>query len=164
MSFKNQTLIKLLIATLLTTTLYSKDTNSTKSNWKNRLDPVYLINVDKYPKFSAKMVLKDGRVIEFASVKSMMNFYFHPEKYPDYRVKDRTQVDKMFVKDYITGKEINAKDAWYVFGSRLIGPHGDDLIPLSSQTSVRLFKQKYGGTRVMRIDKFTFGLIKYLDM
>ncbi len=38
------------------------------------------------------MVLKNGKKIEFVSVKSMMNFYFHPEKYPEYRVKSREEI------------------------------------------------------------------------
>jgi nitrous oxide reductase accessory protein NosL len=94
----------------------------------------------------------------------MMNFYFHPEKYPEYGVKSRTEIDKMFVRDYITGKKIDAKDAFYIFGSKLIGPHGDDLIPLSSKTQVELFMKRFGGTKVLKIDDFSFGLIKYLDM
>ncbi len=48
-----------------------------------------------------------------------MNFYFHPKKYPEYDVKGKNEIDKMFVKDYLTGRKIDAKNAWYVFGSRL---------------------------------------------
>jgi nitrous oxide reductase accessory protein NosL len=131
---------------------------------QQKLDPVYKLELDKYPKFSTELILKNGKKIKFSSVKSMMNFYFHPEKYPKYGVKSRTEIDKMFVRDYITGKKIDAKDAFYIFGSKLIGPHGDDLIPLSSKTQVELFMKRYGGSKVLRIDKFTFGLIKYLDM
>jgi nitrous oxide reductase accessory protein NosL len=151
---------------LLLSLSYSNENevDSTKNIWQNRLDPVYLLDVKKYPRFSTEMVLKNGKKIEFVSVKSMMNFYFHPEKYPEYRVKSREEISQMFVKDYLSGEKIDAKDAWYIFGSRLIGPHGDDLIPLSSQTKVELFMKKYGGSRVLKIDKFTFGLIKYLDM
>ena len=155
--------MKLLLAALfITLSLFGGDTPVEVVI--NKRDPVYQLEIDKYPKFEAELVLKNGTPVRFCSVKAMMNFYFHPEKYPEYRVKSRDEIDKMFVKDYITGKEINAKDAWYVFGSRLVGPHGDDLIPLSSKTNVELFMKKYGGTRVFRIDKFTFGLIKYLDM
>ena len=70
----------------------------------------------------------------------------------------------MFVKDYLDGTVVDARKAWYVFGSRLVGPHGDDLIPLGSRQRAELFRQKYGGSRIMNIEKFTYGLIKYLDM
>ena len=149
---------------ILSLNIFAKDSNTTTQKEPQKLDPVYKLDLKKYPKFSTELILKNGKKIEFASVKSMMNFYFHPEKYPKYGVKSRKEIDKMFVKDYITGKKIDAEDAFYIFGSRLVGPHGDDLIPLSSKTQADLFIKKYGGTRVMRIDKFTFGLIKYLDM
>jgi len=149
---------------ILSLNIFAEDINITIQKEPQKLDPVYKLDLKKYPKFSTELILKNGKKIEFASVKSMMNFYFHPEKYPKYGVKSRTEIDKMFVKDYLTGKKIDAKDAFYVFGSRLVGPHGDDLIPLSSKTQADLFVKKYGGSRVMRIDKFTFGLIKYLDM
>ncbi len=142
---------------------FANEANITKK-WSLKFDPVYQLPIDKYKKFSTEMVLKDGRKIEFVSVKSMMNFYFNPKKYPELGVKNRTQIDKMYVKSYLTGKKIDAKNAWYVFGSRLVGPHGDDLIPLANPTEVELFKKKYGGTKVMRIDRFTSGLIRYLDM
>ncbi len=125
---------------------------------QQKLDPVYKLELDKYPKFSTELILKNGKKIKFSSVKSMMNFYFHPEKYPEYGVKSRKEIDEMFVRDYITGKKIDAKDAFYIFGSKLIEPHGDDLIPLSSKTQVELFMKRYGGSKVLRIDNLPLGL------
>ncbi|WP_456390562.1 nitrous oxide reductase accessory protein NosL [Hydrogenimonas sp.] len=127
-------------------------------------DPVYQIKIGKYPKFETEMVLKDGRHIKFCCVKAMMNFYFHPEKFPEYGVKSRKEVEKMYVKDFLSGEKIDAKKAWYVFGSRMVGPHGDDLIPLSSKARAELFVKRYGGSRIIPIEKFTYGLIRYLDM
>lgn len=141
----------------------AEDINATKKA-KSIIDPVYQLPIDKYQKFSTQVVLKNGKKIDFVSVKSMMNFYFHTQKYPQFGAKSRTDIDKMYVKSFLTGKKIDAKNAWYVFGSRLVGPHGDDLIPLASDMEVKLFKEKYGGTKVMRIDRFSAGLIRYLDM
>jgi len=138
-----------------------------ESVWGDKLnerDPVYQLKIDKYPNFETEMVLKNGKHIRFCCVKAMMNFYFHPEKYPEYGVKDRNEIDKMFVKDYLDGTKVDAKKAWYIFGSRIVGPHGDDLIPLSSKARAELFVKRYGGSRIMTTDKFTYGLIHYLDM
>ncbi|WP_456393822.1 nitrous oxide reductase accessory protein NosL [Nitratifractor sp.] len=135
--------------------------------WVNGRDPVYLIDLKKYPKFTARMQLKNGKTIEFASVKSMLNFYYHPEKYPSFGVRDRRQIGEMFVKDYLDGSEIPLQKAWFVFGSRLTGPHGDDLIPLSSRTRAELFVKRYGGTKIMsfkEVGEKGYGLIRYLDM
>ncbi len=130
----------------------------------NDRDPVYQLEIGKYPKFSAELTLKNGSNIRFVSVKAMMNFYFHPEKYPEYAVTDRREISHMTVKDYLDGTPVDARKAWYVFGSRVVGPHGDDLIPFKSRASAELFVKKFGGTRIMDADKITFGLIHYLDM
>ncbi len=138
--------------------------NTTKKVWQNKLDPVYMLPIDKYPKFSAEATLKNGKTIKFCCVKSLFNFYFHPEKYPTFGVKNTKEIASIKVQDYLSGKIIDAKDAFYVFGSRLMGPHGDDLIPLSSKTHIDLFQQKYGGTKVIRFGRISYGLIHYLDM
>jgi len=136
--------------------------------WQSKLDPVYLVEIDKHPKFAAEMKLKNGKILRFASVKSMMNFFYRPEKYPGYGVGPHgREIDRLFVTDYLDGKKIPAEKAWYVFGSRLMGPHGDDLIPLSSKTRADLFVKRYGGTKVMDYKELRnkgYGLIKYLDM
>jgi nitrous oxide reductase accessory protein NosL len=144
-----------------------KEANVTKFKANLQLDPVYKLDIKKYPKFATKMVLKSGKVINFISVKSMLNYYYHPEKYPGFGAKSKLDVKEMFVKDYLDGKELNLKDAWYIFGSKLSGPHGDDLIPVSSKVKAKLFEEKYGGTKIMdfkEIGNKGFGLIKYLDM
>ena len=140
---------------------------ASESGWgnsPNMLDPFYRIKVDKYPKFQTEIVLKNGRKIRFCCVKSMLAFYFSPYRFPEYGVKDSSEIDTMYVKDYLDGGRIDAKKAWYVFGSRLVGPHGDDLIPFSSKTRAELFVKRYGGTRIMEFEKLSAGLVRYLDM
>jgi len=148
-------------------TALSAQSATPASAWSNRLDPVYMISVDKLPKFTTEMVLKNGKKIRFASVKAMLNFYYHPEKYPLYKVRSRKAVKAMYVKDYLSGERIPLQKAWYVFGSRLMGPHGDDLIPLSSRTRAELFVKRYGGTKIMSFEEVGrkgYGLVHYLDM
>ncbi len=154
---------KVLIALLLIFSAASAS-ESTWGDTPNRLDPVYQLKVDDYPKFHTEMVLKNGKKIRFCCVKSMMHFYFTPYRYPEYGIKKSSEIDKMFVKDYLDGTKVDAKKAWYVFGSRLVGPHGDDLIPLSSKTRAELFVKRYGGTRIMPFEKLSAGLVRYLDM
>ncbi|BDY12428.1 nitrous oxide reductase accessory protein NosL [Hydrogenimonas cancrithermarum] len=150
---------------LITSVMFAAD--SAWGDKPNERDPVYQLMIDKFPKFETEMILKNGKHIRFCCVKAMMNFYYHPEKYPEYGVKDRTEVDKMYVKDYLGGERVPIEKAWFVFGSRLTGPHGDDLIPFSSRTKAELFVKRYGGTRIMDFDEMGnkgYGLIRYLDM
>jgi len=144
--------------------------NTSKSSavWQNQRDPVYKLEIEKYPKFMAEMKLKNGKTLRFVSVKALMNFYYHPEKFPGYGVgPEGKEIAGIYVRDYLDGTKVPAEKAWYVFGSRLAGPHGDDLIPLSSRTRAELFAKRYGGTKIMSYKEMRskgFGLIKYLDM
>jgi len=141
------------------------DTNSTSKVKKvdKILDPVYSISLKKYPKWHAKATLKNGHTADFISVKSMMLVYLHQ----DYFLKRgllEDKIDKIYVKDYLSGKEVEAKDAVYVFGSRVVGPHGDDLIPFATEANAKLFMMKNGGTKLLPYTKITKGLLRYLDM
>jgi len=133
----------------------------------NKLDPTYQMPVAKFPKFEAEIVLKNGRTILFCCPKSMLHFYFKPYHYPEYGVQSSDEIAKMYVRDYLDGKKVDATKAWYVFGSRLVGPHGDELIPLATKTRAELFVKRYGGTRIMdfaTVKQKGYGLVKFLDL
>jgi len=165
---------------LIAVSLGAGEVNATRENeksavkppvakaWQGKRDPVYLLEIDKYPKFTAEMELTNGKTLRFVSVKALMNFYYHPEKFPGYGVGPKgEEIAGIYVHDYLDGTKVPAEKAWYVFGSRLAGPHGDDLIPLSSKTRAELFVKRYGGTKIMDYKELRskgFGLIKYLDM
>ena len=133
----------------------------------NDLDPVYHLKIDKYPKFEADIVFKDGRTLRFCCVKSMMNYFYRPMYFPEFGTKpDGSDIAKMVVRDYIDGTKVDATKAWYVFGSRVNGPHGDDLIPFASKAKAELFVKRYGGSRIMSFKEVRqngFGLIDFLD-
>jgi len=47
-------------------------------------------------------------------------------------------IQTLYVHDYLTGEKLEASKAVYVFGSRIIGPHGDDLIPVADETKAKI--------------------------
>ncbi|WP_201352683.1 nitrous oxide reductase accessory protein NosL [Hydrogenimonas urashimensis] len=130
-------------------------------------DPVYGLPIGKYPKFEADVILKDGRTIRFCCVKAMLDFYYRPWLFPEFKVsRDRKEIERMIVRDYLDGTKTEAEKAWYVYGSRVAGPHGDDLIPLGSKVRAELFVKRYGGSRIMdfkTVKQKGFGLIDFLD-
>ncbi len=130
---------------------------------EQKLDPMFSIPLDKYPKWHCEVLLINGHKAEFISVKSMMQVYLHQ----DYFLKRNLledKIDKIYIKDYLTGEKADAKQAVYVFGSRIVGPHGDDLIPFASESNAKLFMMKHGGTKLLPYSKITAGLLRYLDM
>ncbi len=129
----------------------------------NATDPVYILPLKKYPKWLCEAQLQSGKKVQFVSVKSMMTVYQHQKYFKKHKFID-SNITKLYVQDYLTGKKVDAKKAQYVFGSRIVGPHGDDLIPFENPTNAKLFIIKNGGTKVLPFSKISKGLIKYLDM
>ncbi len=130
---------------------------------QQKLDPMFDIPLSKYPKWHTNALLKNGHKAEFISVKSMMQVYLHQDYFLKRNLLE-APIDKIYIKDYLTGEKADAKQALYVFGSRVVGPHGDDLIPFVSETNAKLFMMKHGGTKLLPYSKITAGLLRYLDM
>lgn len=126
-------------------------------------DPAYQLPLKKYQKFLCEATLENGKKVQFVSVKAMMQVFYHQKYFIDHKFID-SHIKNMFVQDFLTGTKLDAKKALYVFGSRVIGPHGDDLIPLKDDASVKVFTIKYKGTKTIPYSKITVGLIRYLDM
>lgn len=130
---------------------------------QNATDPVYILPLKKYPKWLAEAELKNGKKVQFASVKSMMQAYQHQNYFKRHKLID-DDIAEIYVQDFISGRRIPAKKAVYLFGSRITGPHGDDLIPFENEANAKLFMMKNGGTKILPFDRLSKGLIRYLDM
>ena len=130
---------------------------------KNATDPAYILPLKKYPKWLCEATLKNGKKIQFVSVKAMMQVFYHQDYFKRHKFID-SDIKEIFVQDYLNGHKVNAKKAFYLFGSKIVGPHGDDLIPFETLQNAELFKMKNGGTKIMPYQKLSIGLIRYLDM
>ena len=113
------------------------------------IDPVYMLNITNSPKFNAKIILSNGTKIDFCCPKAMFDFYFRPLNYPEYKIKKEEDFKQLLVKDYMSGKWIDAKKALFIFGSHLKGPKGDDLIPFSNKENLNIYMIKYGGSKIL---------------
>jgi hypothetical protein len=127
------------------------------------IDPAYNMPIDKHSKLLCEATLANGKTAYFLSVKAMMMVQLHQ----DYFLKRKLiegKLETLYVHDYLSGEKIEAAKAVYVFGSRVIGPHGDDLIAMASEERAKLFQLKYGGTKILPFARIDQGLIRYLDM
>jgi len=127
------------------------------------IDPAYNMPIDTKSKLLCEATLKNGKTAYFISVKSMMMVYLHQEYFLKRKLLESPMVTP-YVHDYLSGEKMEASKAVYVFGSRVIGPHGDDLIPLANETEAKIFEAKYGGHKILPYTKIDQGLIRYLDM
>jgi len=120
--------------------------------------PVCGMFVTKYPKWAAEMVV-GGKHYYFDGVKDMMKFYIFDGDFP----YDRNKIEKMLVTDFYTLEAIPAKKAYYVIGSKLYGPMGNELIPFKTEKEAKDFIADHGGDRIVRFDQITGKMVMGLD-
>lgn len=119
--------------------------------------PVCGMFVAKYPKWVAQIQLEDGHSHYFDGVKDMMKFYFNPTKYHSH---SNSQISQINVTDYYNIESIDAKKAFYVIGSNVYGPMGEELIPFKSEEEAKKFMNDHFGKKVVSFDEIKEDLFK----
>jgi len=102
------------------------------------------LKVYKEPKWVAKIMLQNGKNIFFSSPKSMIEFYHQPGKWFDVGVKSEKDFKQILVTDYDTMEPINARGAFFVYGSNVTSPAGDDLVPFANYDTAQRFAKAKG--------------------
>lgn len=122
--------------------------------------PVCGMFVDKYPKWAAEIQI-DGHTHYFDGIKDMMKFYFEPAAY--HKKATRAMITSILVSDYYTLDAIKAQEAWYVIGSNVYGPMGNELIPFKTKKDAETFKRDHFAKEVITFDQIAPSLIQSLD-
>ncbi len=125
------------------------------------LCPVCGMLVAKYPHWVATILYKDGHAHFFDGAKDMFKFWFDAPKYaPNH---SREMITQMAVTDYYNLQSIDAKSAFYVIGSDVLGPMGHEFVPLASKEDAEEFLKEHKGKRILRFDQVTKELPLQLD-
>jgi nitrous oxide reductase accessory protein NosL len=125
------------------------------------LCPVCGMLVSKYPHWVATIVYKDGHTHHFDGAKDMFKFWFEPAKYA--AGHSREQMARLTVTDYYNLQQVDAKTAFYVIGSDVLGPMGYELVPLATTADANDFMKEHQGKRILRFDQVTRDLPFQLD-
>lgn len=115
------------------------------------LCPVCGMLVSKYPNWVATIVYKDGHAHHFDGAKDMFKFWFDPPKYA--AGHSREQIARIVVTDYYNLQPADAKTAYYVIGSDVLGPMGHEFVPLASKEDANDFMKEHKGKRILRFDE-----------
>jgi len=118
--------------------------------------PVCGMFVFKYPRWAAKMVMSDGHEHYFDGAKDMFKFYLQQQKNP-------ASMGLILVTDYYTQSALQAKSAFYVVGSDIYGPMGNELIPFSTMQDAKTFAKDHRGDRILSFEEVTMPLLEGLD-
>ena len=101
----------------------------------------------KYPRWQSQIIFKDGTMTPFDGCKCMFNLMLSMDQYDKAHSMD--DVAAVWVKDFSSGKWIDGTEAYFVVGSKMMGPMGKELIPLADQAAAMKFHQEQGGNMMM---------------
>lgn len=112
--------------------------------------PVCGMTVIQYPKFNCAIQLKNATTYYFCTTGCMIRSWMHPEIYLG---TTKEMLERPIVREYFSGRQIDARDAIFVYGSDVIGPMGPALVPVLDERYLEVFKKRHGGkTQVLLKD------------
>ncbi len=110
-----------------------------------------------YPGPKAEIIYRDGRVDKFCSVQEMISLYLQPDRPRGIRAIYVTDMSGRKWKS--PGRWIDAEDAFYVYGARVAGAMGNELVPFSDRASAERFIDSHGG-RIVRFKEITLEMLE----
>jgi nitrous oxide reductase accessory protein NosL len=120
----------------------------------------------KYPRWAAQIFFKHDdheHHYSFDGVKDMMKFYFNPMLWGDYKYVTKQNITKILVTDYYSQKAIDATKAFYVIGSDIYGPMGNELIPFENIDDAKTFKNDHRGVKIIQFENIIEDEVYKLD-
>ena len=114
--------------------------------------PVCGMFLYKYPRWVARIDYGNKK-LSFDGVKDMMKYYF----------KHKKNIHVMLVQDYYSQETINAKEAYYVIGSDVYGPMGNELIAFKDKKEARRFALDHRAKKILKFDAITPDIVYALD-
>ena len=123
--------------------------------------PVCGMFIAKYPEWTATAVFRDGQAVHFDGPKDLFKYLLDLPKYAPGR--SREDISRLVVSAYYDLAKVDARAAWYVVGSDVLGPMGHELVPLATAEDAEEFRADHKGTSILRFDDVTPGLVQGLD-
>lgn len=99
--------------------------------------------VAPFPQWVASFTLADGSRLYFDGPKDLFNCFFDLGRYRPGR--GPADVVEVQVTDYYTSAPVNAREAFFVSGSDVLGPMGQELVPVRGRREAETFRRDHGG-------------------
>lgn len=125
------------------------------------LCPVCGMLVSKYPNWVAVALYRDGHAHYFDGAKDMFKYLQEYPKYaPGHRKED---LAGLYVTEFYGLAKIDAKKAFYVTGSDVLGPMGHELVPLETRADAEEFLKDHKGRKIYTFDQVTAEIVAKVD-
>jgi nitrous oxide reductase accessory protein NosL len=106
--------------------------------------------VEPYPNWVAAVTFKDGSHNFFDGPKDLFNFVLNLSEYrPGATIADIKEVQ---VTEYYTAQRHDAREVFFVAGSDVLGPMGQELVPVAGAAALKTFMLDHGYEKIMRFD------------
>ena len=115
--------------------------------------PVCGMFVAKYPAWLSAIGCRDGTVLYFDGPKDLAAYLLDLGRYAP--VRKRADIISIWVKDYYSVTFVDGEQAYYVIGSNVYGPMGEELVPFRKRADAEEFLRDHKGKRILRLREVT---------
>jgi copper chaperone NosL len=123
--------------------------------------PVCGMFVARTPDWLAGVGFADGAHAFFDGAKDLFRYLLEDGR--DGRGHTAGDVRSAFVTDYYSLQRVDAREAWFVLGSDVLGPMGRELVPFADERAAKEFLSDHRGRRILRFVEITPGVLKELE-
>ena len=115
----------------------------------------------KYPDWVATVLYKDGHAHHFDGAKDLFKYLLDMARYAGGHTHE--DIAGIGVTGYYATEMIDARTAFYVIGSDVLGPMGHELVPHPDMYDAREFMKDHKGRRILTYDEITMDMLRGLD-
>ena len=106
--------------------------------------------VAPFPQWTAAIEFKDGRRFYFDGPKDLFVAFFDLPAYIPGATQE--QVAGIYVTEYYSTRLLPATELLFVTGSNVLGPMGQELVPVLGTEAAETFRRDHAGQTIMRFD------------
>ncbi|QOP41596.1 nitrous oxide reductase accessory protein NosL [Sulfurimonas marina] len=114
--------------------------------------PVCGMFLYKYPTWISK-IQYNNKSYFFDGIKDLFKYYFEHQK----------NIQEILVQDYYTQKTLEARESYFVIGSDVYGPMGNEFIAFETLKSAEKFMVDHKGKKILKFDEITEDTVYDLD-
>lgn len=125
------------------------------------LCPVCGMLVSKYPNWVATALYKDGHAHYFDGAKDLFKYlHEHPKYAPGHR---KEYLAALYVTEFYGLSRVDARQAFFVIGSDVLGPMGHELVALETRADAEEFLKDHKGRRIFTFEQVTAEIVAKVD-
>lgn len=119
--------------------------------------PVCGMFVAPFPDWIAQIEFNDGTRFFFDGPKDMFRYYLNLQK--DSSAHAKENVAAIYVTEYYSTKLLHVSEVFFVTHSDVMGPMGEELVPVQSKDAAETFKQEHHAKDIFTFEQVTSDII-----